>query len=234
MYVLRSKVTVTDVSAATRRFGLGGPAAASALRTLLHDMPAPFETRRTDAATVLCASGPALRDRRAPASCRRGACTARRHRDARRLRRLAMAHDPRRRTGRHGRHAGCVRRAGRELGPAGRHRFPEGLLHRAGNHRAHALPRPAQGAHACLPRGYARGIARRQDLQRGVRRPAVRHGGQRGAGPGRRLRPPRRPAARGGGTGRRAALLRRMARRSSRLPLPYAIPAAKAPREREA
>jgi folate-binding protein YgfZ len=57
MYVLRSKVTVTDVSAATRRFGLGGPAATSALRPLLHDIPAPFETRRTDAATALALPG---------------------------------------------------------------------------------------------------------------------------------------------------------------------------------
>ena len=58
MYVLRSKVTVTDVSAATRRVGLGGPAAASALRTLLDDVPGPFEIRRTDVATVLALPGP--------------------------------------------------------------------------------------------------------------------------------------------------------------------------------
>jgi folate-binding protein YgfZ len=58
MYVLRSKVTVTDVSAATRRFGLGGPAAGSALRTLLDPPPAPFEIRRVAAATVLALPGP--------------------------------------------------------------------------------------------------------------------------------------------------------------------------------
>lgn len=58
MYVLRSKVAITDVSAATRRFGLGGPAAASALRALTDAVPAPFETRRIDAATVLALPGP--------------------------------------------------------------------------------------------------------------------------------------------------------------------------------
>jgi folate-binding protein YgfZ len=58
MYVLRSKVTVTDVSAATRRFGVGGPAAGSALRTLLDPPPAPFEIRGADAVTVLGLPGP--------------------------------------------------------------------------------------------------------------------------------------------------------------------------------
>ena len=50
--------------------------------------------------------------------------------------------------------------ADRQLGPAGRREFPEGLLSRAGNRRAHAIPRAAQGAAAPVPRRRAAAAAR--------------------------------------------------------------------------
>ena len=92
-----------------------------------------------------------------------------------------MADDPRRRAGRHRGDAGRVRRADRELGRAGRHRFPEGLLHGPGDHRAHAVPRPPQGAGVPVPRRRGASSRRRAALQRGLRRAALRHGRQRRA-----------------------------------------------------
>jgi len=58
MYVLRSKVTVIDVSAATTRIGVGGPAAATAMRAAIGAVPGPFEVRQAESATVLGLPGP--------------------------------------------------------------------------------------------------------------------------------------------------------------------------------
>jgi len=58
MYVLRSKVTIADVSADTVRCGVGGPAGADALRASLGVVPAPFELRTAGTATLLGLPGP--------------------------------------------------------------------------------------------------------------------------------------------------------------------------------
>ncbi len=58
MYVLRSKVVLTDVSADTRRFGVGGPAGASALGMALGATPALHEAIPVGGATVLGLPGP--------------------------------------------------------------------------------------------------------------------------------------------------------------------------------
>ncbi|MET0683188.1 MAG: folate-binding protein [Casimicrobiaceae bacterium] len=58
MYVLRSKVTVTDVSAATQRMGVGGPSAAAALRAAVGAVPGRLEVQQADSATVLGLPGP--------------------------------------------------------------------------------------------------------------------------------------------------------------------------------
>jgi folate-binding protein YgfZ len=58
MYVLRSKVVLTDVSADTRRFGVGGPAARAALVATLGAAPAAHEAMRIEGATVLGLPGP--------------------------------------------------------------------------------------------------------------------------------------------------------------------------------
>ena len=58
MYVLRSKVVLTDVSAATRRFGVGGPTAAVALIAAFGVAPAVHEAMQIAQATVLGLPGP--------------------------------------------------------------------------------------------------------------------------------------------------------------------------------
>jgi folate-binding protein YgfZ len=58
MYVLRSKVVLTDVSAETRRFGVGGPAAAAALAAALGANPAAHQAMRVGSTTVLGLPGP--------------------------------------------------------------------------------------------------------------------------------------------------------------------------------
>ena len=58
MYVLRSKVTVTDVSAATQRMGVGGPSAAAALRAAVGAVPGRLEVQQAESATVLGLPGP--------------------------------------------------------------------------------------------------------------------------------------------------------------------------------
>jgi len=58
MYVMRSKVSLTDVSADTRRFGVGGPGAATALRAALGAIPAPQETLQVGPAILLALPGP--------------------------------------------------------------------------------------------------------------------------------------------------------------------------------
>jgi hypothetical protein len=58
MYVLRSKVVLTDVSADTRRFGIGGPAAPAALVAAFGASPSAHETLHAREATVLGLPGP--------------------------------------------------------------------------------------------------------------------------------------------------------------------------------
>ena len=58
MYVLRSKVTVADVSAETVRFGIGGPTAATAVRAALGAAPALFGILRHEGVAVLGLPGP--------------------------------------------------------------------------------------------------------------------------------------------------------------------------------
>ena len=58
MYVLRSKVTLTNASAETVRFGIGGPTAAAILGDALGAVPAPFGVVRSGAITVLGLPGP--------------------------------------------------------------------------------------------------------------------------------------------------------------------------------
>lgn len=53
MYVLRSKVTIADVSAESQRLGIGGPAGVAALTAALGVAPGPFEVRESGPATVL-------------------------------------------------------------------------------------------------------------------------------------------------------------------------------------
>jgi len=58
MYVLRSKVSVTDVSATTQRIGVGGPAATAALQAAVGIVPGPLEVLQAESATVLGLPGP--------------------------------------------------------------------------------------------------------------------------------------------------------------------------------
>ena len=227
MYVLAlQSVLIADVSADTGRFGVGGPAGdGRAGRASLGVFPRPFELRTAERRrssglpgpryVVLAPAGAAKpRGAFAAARCRRRA-----------IRRLAVADDPRRRAGRHRRDTGCVRRADGELGRSGRRRFQERVLYRAGDHRPDAhlgrLKERAFPFHADAPASRPG----RQVLQRGVRRPALRHGRQCGAAPG-------------GGCDLLAVLqIAAQERGDARLrapdgpplvplPLPYAIPAA--------
>ena len=106
MYVLRSKVVLTDVSADTRRFGVGGPAAADGA-----GRGARSGSRGARSACSRTGNGPRAARARA-SSCwrrrrgRRRAGAIRRSRDRGRIRRLAMAHHPRRSAGHHGGDAG--------------------------------------------------------------------------------------------------------------------------------
>jgi folate-binding protein YgfZ len=58
MYVLRSKVVLQDASAATVRFGLGGPRAADVLRRACGVHPEPMTVARTDLGIVIALRGP--------------------------------------------------------------------------------------------------------------------------------------------------------------------------------
>lgn len=53
MFVLRSKVTVADVSAETSRFGVGGPKAEEAMRAVFGEMPPVFASPRRGDTTLL-------------------------------------------------------------------------------------------------------------------------------------------------------------------------------------
>ena len=58
MYVLRSKVTIADVSDATQRIGIGGPNASAALRTAVDAVPAQFEVRAVGNMSLIGLPGP--------------------------------------------------------------------------------------------------------------------------------------------------------------------------------
>jgi folate-binding protein YgfZ len=58
MYVLRSKVTLVDMSGELACLGVGGPAATDALRAALESVPAPFETLPAGTATLFGLPGP--------------------------------------------------------------------------------------------------------------------------------------------------------------------------------
>jgi hypothetical protein len=58
MYVLRSRVTLAEVTADFARFGVGGPAAGDAVRAALDAAPEPFALARAGDATVLGLPGP--------------------------------------------------------------------------------------------------------------------------------------------------------------------------------
>jgi hypothetical protein len=58
MFVLRSKVRVTDISANFARHGVGGPDAAAAVRAAIGAAPAPFAVLRDGETTVLSLPGP--------------------------------------------------------------------------------------------------------------------------------------------------------------------------------
>ena len=88
MYVLRSKVTLEDVSAATPRFGLGGPRAADVLRDAWGVRAAPMTVVRTDRGAVVALPGPRYVLLADAAGARADPARSR----PRALRRLAMAH----------------------------------------------------------------------------------------------------------------------------------------------
>ena len=57
MYVLRSKVTIADISDATQRVGIGGPAGAAAVRAIFEAVPALLEVRPLGHATLIALPG---------------------------------------------------------------------------------------------------------------------------------------------------------------------------------
>jgi folate-binding protein YgfZ len=57
MYVLRSKVQITDISQDTQRVGIGGPSAAAAVRAVFEAVPAPLEARSLGNATLIALPG---------------------------------------------------------------------------------------------------------------------------------------------------------------------------------
>ena len=58
MFVMRSKVTITDVSTTTARYGVGGPDAGNAVRAALGVVPMPFSVARSSTVVVLGVPGP--------------------------------------------------------------------------------------------------------------------------------------------------------------------------------
>jgi folate-binding protein YgfZ len=58
MFVLRSKVTLADISQGNARFGIGGPNAAEALRAAFGTAPDTFAVVRVDGSTLLGLPGP--------------------------------------------------------------------------------------------------------------------------------------------------------------------------------
>jgi len=58
IYVLRSKVTIADVSDVTQRVGIGGPGAAAALRTVIDAVPAQLEVRAVGHVSLIGLPGP--------------------------------------------------------------------------------------------------------------------------------------------------------------------------------
>ncbi len=213
MFVLRSKVTLADLSPGFARIGVGGPAATDAVRAALGAAPATFGVERVGETEILGLPGP----RYVVVAPGDGAAA------------VAAALAP------HATPAGydawqwLTIRAGvpvvtapvqdrfvaadRQLGRAGRRRLSQGLLHRPGDRRPDAVSRPAEGAAVRLPRAGIRDRPRRAPVQHGLSRSGLRHRGQRRARARGRLRPPRRAAAGGGGERRRAPRRARTARR---------------------
>ena len=58
MFVLRSKVTLADISQSSARFGIGGPNATEALRAAFGTAPGTFAVVRVDGSTLLGLPGP--------------------------------------------------------------------------------------------------------------------------------------------------------------------------------
>jgi folate-binding protein YgfZ len=58
MFVLRSKVTLADISEGSARFGVGGPKAANAMRAAFGEVPGTLALVRTNDATLLGLPGP--------------------------------------------------------------------------------------------------------------------------------------------------------------------------------
>ena len=233
MYVLRSKVTVTDVSATTQRIGVGGPAAAAVLRAAVDAVPGPLEVRQAESATVLGLPGPRYVLLAPAPRGRVGAGTPRDPSHSGKFRCLALAHDPCRSAGHHRGHPGCIRRAGLNLDILGGIDFQKGCY---------------TGQEI---------IARTQYLGRLKERTLAFHAATREAAPGDRIFSSafegqpcgtvvNAAPSPGGGCDLLAVVQIAAAERGDArlrasdgpllvaLPLPYAIPAAKAPREREA
>ena len=211
MYVLRVEGDAARRECAIRSgSALAVPAQAPAVRAALGVAPDIFGVARSERRDrSRLARAPLLRDRAGRTAPRtiRSALLA--HASRRAVCGVAMADDPRRRPGRDLGDAGPVRRADGESRRAGRRRFQEGLLHRPGDHRAHAIPRAAQGAAVRVPRAGRRRRRRRAPLQQRLPRTALRHRRQRGTRARRRIGLHRRAADRGGGIRRRAARRRR-------------------------
>src|ERR1700674_3701269 len=83
---------------------------------------------------------------------------------------MDAAGDPRRPAADHERYPGPVRAADGQLRGARRRRLPQGLLSRAGNRRACAIPRPGEAAHGARARPRRRLAAARAGVQRRHRR----------------------------------------------------------------
>ena len=116
MFVLRAKVTLSDLSPGFARFGVGGPDAAHAIRAAFGEVPPVFGVVRGGETDILGLPGPRFVVVTPAADGRRDRRGARAARTQGRVRRLAVADDPRRRAGDHGGRAGPLRPAGGELG----------------------------------------------------------------------------------------------------------------------
>ncbi len=177
------------------------------------------------------ASGAALRRHRAgrrwPVDTREALS---RHATRRPVRRLAMADDSRRRPGRDGGDAGAFVAQTANWDVLRRHQLPEGLLHRAGDHRAHAVSRPAKGAR------FTRSMRRQRTSPR-ARDSTARRSAISPAAPSSMRRRRRMAAATSSPSCRSppasaatCALDAPDGPVLAPLPLPYAIPAPEAPR----
>ena len=156
MFVLRSKVTLADVSAGIARFGVGGPARPTPCARRSARRAAGRSASRDAADATIARRCPGRASSSlAPADAAPRSCARARARTAHAGRRSTPGAGSTIRAGVPVITAATQDRfvaAGRQLGRAGRRQLPEGLLHRAGDRRAHAIPRPAQGAAVRVPR----------------------------------------------------------------------------------